>query len=276
MRKLNKLRIKDKYNLKLLTKSHKKSAKNIALISNQILGRYRQYLNAKGNPHSIAIDPAFDAYKDELIDVYSSPPVSFDFIDKLRGELEGACPMCGRDGLGTLDHYLPKSIFSEFSFLSWNLIPACNRCNNPRQTMYIGTNPERAIHPYYDTFLAERIFTIEFDPSPNWDIPLIKPVSFNLLGNDKSIFDWHIENIIKPSGIKKYLDNQWSVLCGKPNLFLGDNNDPFAVRAELERLEKIEEAKALTPNGWMSAFYHGLARDPEAIDHLAGLINPSV
>jgi len=51
------------------------------------------------------------------------------------------CPMCGLSEPRTLDHYLPKSKFPEFSVLAVNLIPVCYECNN-RKGNRVSQKPE--------------------------------------------------------------------------------------------------------------------------------------
>jgi len=67
----------------------------------------------------------------------------------LRGAPQRICPMCGHREVATLDHYLPKSQFPEFSILSRNLVPCCPQCNHKKREK---TNEAtgRFFHPYYD------------------------------------------------------------------------------------------------------------------------------
>lgn len=62
------------------------------------------------------------------------------------------CPYCGGIGRpGTLDHYLPKSKYPQFSVLPSNLLPCCRDCNSGSKQTSIATCPEeQVIHPYYD------------------------------------------------------------------------------------------------------------------------------
>lgn len=63
------------------------------------------------------------------------------------------CPCCG--GLGerpnTIDHYLPKSYFPQFSILPLNLIPTCSICNTDyKSAKYATTQDAQVIHPILD------------------------------------------------------------------------------------------------------------------------------
>lgn len=62
----------------------------------------------------------------------------------------GLCPMCGRASASTLDHYLPKVMYPEFSILADNLVPACADCNFKKRS-FVGTSDSgRFLHAYFD------------------------------------------------------------------------------------------------------------------------------
>lgn len=71
--------------------------------------------------------------------------------DKLSSCLN-KCPYCGGVGfVETLDHYLPKSFYPQFSILPYNLIPACRECNSgSKGSKYPKHEEEQIIHPYFD------------------------------------------------------------------------------------------------------------------------------
>src|SRR5690606_10227146 len=105
--------------------------------------------------------------------------------------VKGACPVCGRSAVGTIDHYLPKSLYQEFSFFSCNLVPACDRCNNKRGNSARGSVVgERPIHPYFDSFLQKRVVTVHLEP--DWRAPRLLPVPYRVTGDRKVLVQWHI------------------------------------------------------------------------------------
>ncbi|ALS33053.1 hypothetical protein PTRA_a1912 [Pseudoalteromonas translucida KMM 520] len=66
------------------------------------------------------------------------------------------CPYCGIGEPTTLDHYLPKEEFPEFSVLSTNLIPVCGVCNsNYKGRIWIKNGNRLFLHTYYDQFPDE-------------------------------------------------------------------------------------------------------------------------
>jgi hypothetical protein len=61
-----------------------------------------------------------------------------------------SCPYCGRGGVGTIDHYLPQEHFAWFSVYSWNLVPACQECQNIKAAKIGAAGQWRPIHPLLD------------------------------------------------------------------------------------------------------------------------------
>jgi hypothetical protein len=68
----------------------------------------------------------------------------------LQAARYGRCPMCGQGRVTTLDHYLPKAVFPEYSIFPANLVPACGPCNNKKRTLYEDAGDAIFLHAYYD------------------------------------------------------------------------------------------------------------------------------
>jgi 5-methylcytosine-specific restriction endonuclease McrA len=254
-----------------LKRSRSANAKSVVHRIADIGTRYAQYVTAHGNPWQVTADASFHPIREKLEDLYSRPPKALSHIPLMRAGIEGACPVCGRDSLGTLDHYLPKSEYAEYAFFSKNLIPACDRCNNARGNSVRGTNQgERPFHPYFDGFATRRLMTI--DARPDWRAPDLTPVPFEVQGIERTVVQWHIENVIRPAGIESYMHNLWGRLVENASDFLGPIPTRDGVGQSLLRLMRIEEAAGSSPNAWRSCFYHGLAHNVDALDHLATLV----
>lgn len=84
------------------------------------------------------------------------------------------CPYCS--GIGetrTLDHYLIKSQFPQYSILSKNLIPCCADCNSPsvgKGQSIARSIEEQPIHPYFDKniFFNETWVCAEYQKDANY------------------------------------------------------------------------------------------------------------
>jgi hypothetical protein len=128
-------------------------------LTRRIRGCYRWYDKRKPELHVSrgAFHPSFtDDEKKALIHCYVKAPRCFAETKKEIRRLIDVCPYCTILSTQTLDHYLPKHEYPEFSVLSQNLIPSCGTCNFPRD--FRTKAGERAlIHPYFDTIPQERL-----------------------------------------------------------------------------------------------------------------------
>lgn len=61
-----------------------------------------------------------------------------------------SCPYCGLDKSRTIDHYLPKSEFPEFSIYPSNLIPCCGHCNLKKSDNWLEAGKRKYINLYFD------------------------------------------------------------------------------------------------------------------------------
>nr|WP_140895053.1 HNH endonuclease [Pseudomonas caspiana] len=272
MRKIDCPTIQDSIILGMLDDSSSEAAKKIIPYYDAIVSRYSTYERSFGNPWQVLPDSGFDTIKTELKYLYTSPPIALDFISELRSSIKGACPVCGRDALGTLDHYLPKSIYAEFAFYSKNLLPCCDRCNNKRNDTVRGDLAgERPIHPYYDDFAVNRLLTVRFEP--DWRAPKLTPIPFGVQGDELAVVSWHIKNVIRPAGIDEYLIDQWDAMINDLRSIFPDISTYDNLKIAVERYELYEKAQTRSFNSWRSAYFHGLSRNNEALSYILHLLN---
>lgn len=64
--------------------------------------------------------------------------------DKMKIRIK-VCPYCGFGEISEIDHFLPKSIYPEFSVFYFNLVPSCHICNSKK-----GNKKNICIHPYLE------------------------------------------------------------------------------------------------------------------------------
>ena len=86
-------------------------------------------------------------YKEKLVR-QKSP--GRDVYDQLFLLANNKCPFCSQGVAYTLDHFLPKGRFPEFSIYPNNLVPCCRDCNSAKGEYYSNLKQEQLIHPYYD------------------------------------------------------------------------------------------------------------------------------
>ncbi|CAI8885862.1 HNH endonuclease [Pseudomonas jessenii] len=270
MRKIDCPTIQDQLLLASLPESQNESVAEMASRIADISARYDLYDRHNGDPWCINEDVSFRALKKPLNSIYERPPVALAFISNLRSSIEGVCPVCGRDALGTLDHYLPKANYSEFSFYSKNVVPACDRCNNKRSNDYKGTNiGERPLHPYFDGFASNRVITVNFEPS--WLAPKLTPIPYNVTGTELAVVSWHIENVVRPAGIDEYLIALWGSLLNDLRILIPDRSSLASMKTKLDDIESYERIVGKSINSWRCAFWHGLRMNDAALTYLQSL-----
>ena len=100
--------------------------------------------------------------QDKLYSIYDSNSKNITTLKaNIRDLSKTICPYCGiQNEPYRIDHYLPRSIYPEFSILSDNLIPSCDICNDIyKKDYYISDDELRLFYnPYYDNFINNKQF----------------------------------------------------------------------------------------------------------------------
>jgi hypothetical protein len=230
--------------------------------------RYDAYRSNGGNPWVVPEVKFVPDVSVEQRQLYENRKSTSRF-SKLRKMQLSSCPMCGSPVTGTLDHFLPKEIFPEFSVMAANLVPACGHCNShAKGSTYKGTIPdERLIHPYFDTITSGDVWevrilppydaaTFEAVPHPNLDAPSNKRIVF------------HLQAVLGDQ-FQRAMQTAWATL-------------PQTIRNEVEATTTVSIADVYTELSrhlryyivsmgricWYAAFYRGLLRDVAAQQHI--------
>lgn len=112
--------------------------------------------------------------------------------------LKALCPYCLLNKPKTLDHYISKTEFPEYSTLSKNLVPCCYDCNQKKGDSWRFDSKRRFIHFYNDTFLDNRFLYADLVFEDGNNIPeivffLSKPDIMSQQHFD--IVSWHFEDL---------------------------------------------------------------------------------
>ena len=146
--------------------------------------RVQAYKDAGGDPCVLKPWPDVNGHAKKFHNLYLSPAddsVQGPVLLGLRSRELQLCPACGEDGTpNTLDHYLPKQSFPEFSITACNLFPMCDICQGEKGTATVNLANERLfLHPYFDQFTDAQVFcltigrpfeapqTISLEPHPD-------------------------------------------------------------------------------------------------------------
>jgi 5-methylcytosine-specific restriction endonuclease McrA len=116
-----------------------------------VFDAYRQYFASAADVTVLAAADTTPATSSDLTGNYDSRGRA---TRRLRSQIlanisGGKCALCGRADASTLDHYLPKQLFPEFSIFPLNVVPSCWDCNHKK-----GSDYRRAaaifLHSYLD------------------------------------------------------------------------------------------------------------------------------
>lgn len=231
---------------------------------------YDAYHAAGGDPH-VVVKSAFDkmtgAAQAKLYDTRRRT-AQLEAIRRQTGLL--SCPVCGSSSQGSLDHYLPKDEFGEFSIMRANLIPACSHCNSDEKgTVYKGAGLARLFHPYYDDWLDAAL----------WRVRILKPYAAprfvpepmpGLVAPRTAIVAFHISTVVGRQ-FRISMANWWSTLPNALSVRLPPPVTGAALEAQLAQELAVSEA-TMGINSWQSAALRGLVGDAmAAADVLARL-----
>lgn len=236
---------------------------------------YENYRTARGDPWTVvATTFSADQTKSKEIaerqrELYKSRSGT-GVIKKIR-QTPGlkCCPLCGSGHPGTVDHYLPKQNFPEFSILPCNLLPACPHCNSgvKGETYRGGASPERFIHPYFDDIASGPVWFVEV--LPPFEAARFSPrVDSRVPASEQPMVDFHLKNILGDI-FQDFLSTQWSSLPILIHAMLGET-PPESMEVE-RRLNDNLRNIVITDgiNSWRAALMRGVVSQPTAIDFIA-------
>ena len=207
--------------------------------------------------------------KGELVNLYTSCMVNSNGparkkYDQIMLLSQDECPYCGgcgemvnEEGIGTLDHFLPKAKFPVFSILPENLVPACGTCNKKMAANFSTDENLQPLHPYFDaTHIFEKKWTTaivleEFPVTVNFGVDLPQ----NWSDKDKC----RVVNHFVTCGFRgRYRSKVASDISSLIDLRRTVHRDltPEAFR---EILKVVADNKNLPINGWKRTLHHGLS-----------------
>jgi 5-methylcytosine-specific restriction endonuclease McrA len=230
---------------------------------------YQLYRSHGGNPWNIAGSQFPVSIGKEQRQLYESRKSVKRFTD-IRNQQLASCPMCGSPATGTLDHFLSKDTFPEFSVMAANLVPACTHCNSSAKgRKYQGADlDEWPLHPYFDTLAQSAIWRVRIIPPYQAATFEAVPYSNHPPAVHKRLA-FHLKFVLGLQFIRS-CTNLWATL---PQVIrdVTDKNTPVSVMDVSSTLAlrlKINQA-SLGMNAWQTAFHRGLLGDLSAHIYLA-------
>ena len=231
--------------------------------------RANAYLKARGDPCLLVPWPEMAAQGKTLENLYSSqPPIHSaqkPILDSLRTKELQFCPACGEDGTpNTLDHYLPKKKYPEFSVISRNLFPMCDICQGKKGSKTVNEANQRLfLHPYFDDFTALSVVRLvigrPFD-SPNSFAIQPHPV---LTVDQSALISRHLKELCISSRYEQFFKSEYIRL---KRLVSRARNKEQDVRERITGFHAYALDKST--NSWGAIFYQGVLDDADLMTFL--------
>lgn len=139
---------------KIVAAKHEPQKNLMRMARAEILAAYKAYEDMAPDVGELDIAPLTRQQKDAMQHAYSfkTKPMAMLRSNLLNRIGVARCPFCGIGESSTLDHYLPKQQYPEFSIFPKNLVPSCAVCNTRKQNriLVLRTNARMFLHPFYD------------------------------------------------------------------------------------------------------------------------------
>ena len=210
-----------------------------------------------------------DLTKGELVALYNEGMVASSGAarkryDEIKLLAHDECPYCGgcgelveEEGIGTLDHFLPKARFPVFSIFPANLVPACTTCNTGMGSHFPISPELQPLHPYFDAphFFDEKWTTVTVSEEE----PVIVTFDVNPPATWSDIDRQRVEQHFKCCKLRgryrtKVASDLSSLIEQRKTVHRGLSHEAFR-----EVLRTVADHNALPINGWKRSLYHGLA-----------------
>ncbi len=251
----------------IINNKHQPAKARLVQIRPEILERYTEYeLNKSELSVMQEINGLCELKKDSLRSCYGKN-VNFDMIRKKILEtqklaFQAKCPYCGLSEPDTIDHYLPKELFPEFSIFGINLLPCCSRCNTLKGQKWLQNGKRLIVNYYFDNIPNDKFLyavirfssqvedlvpVIDFEVRPNRNIP---EAIFNRIKT-------HLEVLKLLQRFKLAVNDKYSTIFEEIS-FLAQNCSLEVARSSILNLSDILVRK-YGKNYWEVSLYEAIA-----------------
>lgn len=202
--------------------------------------------------------------KSELVKLYDYYMVqkhpARNIYDGILVAANDKCPFCG--GIGrpkTLDHYLPKANYPQFSVLPLNLVPCCRDCNTGKSNVVATSANEQVIHPYLDEncFFSEQwIAARVVQTAPcTMDFYVNPPATWSQVRKDRVSKHFQEFDLAKRYSVQSA--EELSTLIDQRKQFMAD----FSPTMFQNFLNSVATSSTFFVNHWRKVMYQALASD---------------
>lgn len=230
--------------------------------------RVQAYRAACGDPAVIRPWPAVTPHSKKFQNLYLSPAensVQRPVLEALRSRELQLCPACGEDGTpNTLDHYLPKQTYPEFSITAINLSPMCDICQGEKGTATVNAANERLfLHPYFDQFLNAQVLHLQIGQPYNAPASMTITPHPALRSEQIALVSRHLEQLAVSTRYHRFFKDEYLRLLRLVSDLRDANMD---VTVYLNMFKK--NARNKSNNSWGHVFYDGVLTNPGLMEYL--------
>jgi hypothetical protein len=250
--------------------SKRKRLKNAAAQVGEAIDQYVEFARGQRLNDMPAFNATtFGASKSDFASLYDSFMVTKESIgraeyDKIRNAPRGGiCPFCATRQVKTVDHFLPKSSYPQFTIAFENLVGCCRDCNTVKLTAASTVAEKTLFHPYFESF-----------PQRDWLVAVIEsrhPITLTFSVSDAlntdSVAKKRIENQFQALELRETFAFFASTLfSSQQKTFDGirDEVGPDGLRSHLQSL--AESASEQNHYPWMRAMYIALEADSAFVE----------
>ncbi|HEG0619519.1 TPA: HNH endonuclease [Yersinia enterocolitica] len=212
--------------------------------------------------------------KDLMIDFYERPPIKLSEVMSKRRKNHGLneCPYCGNPkSPDTLDHFIPKGNWSEYSIYPDNLVPQCRECAPIKGEKYHKNGQDIAIyiHPIFSDIISRVGFKINTTIDKGffqYDVTCLRPI--DMTEQDFQRVLRHMAGLNVKNRIIRFCHRttaHWSRLQ-KNNI--NDVRVSFCAR--------INEHGPISHDNWEIALYKSYISEQGVIDYFNSLCSSSL
>lgn len=188
---------------------------------------------------------------------------------------KNSCPYCGIDKPRTIDHYLPKSEYPEFSIYPPNLIPCCPRCNSKKSDDWRKNGKRIFINYYFDSLPDEQFLfaSLKYEKNNFDKIPL---VTFEIKNNgniskkDFSLIERHFNKLDLLKEYSEYVEEELSNIHDEIS-----HNTHIPKKEHKETLERRAHtfARKYGVNYWKACLYNAVIASEDFFDRIYKSVN---
>lgn len=247
------------------------------------INRYQEYISNNGNPEIISRSIINEADSKKFIGLYKDKPQSIlsQIIEPLNNHKLTYCPFCSEAGKpNTLDHFLPKSNYSEYSILSDNLVPACDFCQRSDAKGIKVLNAHRKrffLHPYFDIPddipLIFLIILPPYDKGYKYKLIINKSLSPDL----KRLIRRHINELQIYRRFNEFYSGEFVRKRDLIKEVIVNNEDLLTRKLTLSEIKRqvaifYEKEKKISINYWDAVIYKGFLENDNLLDYISNNI----